>query len=116
MIHVMERLSRNVGTALIAALAVAIMAMTLGAWLRWGMRCDEGCYLRSAEAGAPWTRYRDSWQWHAQFAVALLAMLAAGAGLVTVRSRPPAGIALAAAACALAGSWLAWYLATPLHQ
>jgi hypothetical protein len=112
----MEALFRNVRTVLVALLALAIAATTLGAWLRWGMRCDEGCYLRSAEPGEPWTRYRDSWQWHAQFALALLAVIAAGAALVTVRARPLTGLAMATIAVAFAGGWVGWYLATPLHQ
>jgi|SRR5215203_3675263 len=112
----MEPRFRILRTVLAAALALAIAAMALGAWLRWGMRCDEGCSLRSAEPGQPWTRYSDSWQWHAQFAVALLAVIAVGIALVTIRARPRAGLAMATIAVAFAGGWVAWYLATPLHR
>ena len=39
---------------------VAVFVVFLGALLRWGMKCDEGCYLRQFEPGRhhPWTRYR----------------------------------------------------------
>jgi hypothetical protein len=112
----MEPLLRTRGTVLAAVLALAIAAITLEAWLRWGMRCDEGCYLRSAEPGQPWTRYSDSWQWHAQFALALVAVIAVGVALMTIRARPLTGLATATIAVAFAAGWVAWYLATPLHR
>jgi len=111
----MAELVRNLGNALVAALSVAIVALALAAWLRWGMRCDEGCYRRSTEPGHSWTRYKDSWQWHAQFALALLAIIAAAAAIMTRRVRPLAGLTAAIIAVASAGGWIAWYLATPLH-
>ena len=112
----MEAFVRKARIVFVAVLALVVAATSLEAWLRWGMRCDEGCYVRSAEPGEPWTRYGDSWQWHAQFALALLASIAAGAALVTVRARPVVGVVMAAIAVALAGGWVGWYLATPLHQ
>ena len=112
----MDSRLRKVCTGLVALLALVTAAVFLAAWLRWGMRCDEGCYLRSAEPGAPWTRYRDSWQWHVHFGVAVFAVLAAVAGLLLVRVRFLAGIVIAAVATGSAGTWVSWYLATPLHQ
>jgi hypothetical protein len=52
----MEALGTKVRTAMVAVLALAIAAIFLGAGLRWGMRCDEDCYLRSTVPGDPWTR------------------------------------------------------------
>jgi hypothetical protein len=100
---------------LATALVLAVVAVALAAWLRWGMRCDEGCYERSTEPGQPWTRYRDSWQWTAQFALAALAVIAAGGAIMTVRGRGVTPFRLAVTAAAAAGGWIVWYVATPLH-
>jgi hypothetical protein len=105
----------SVSTALLAVLSCVIAVLALAAWLRWGMRCDEGCYQRATEPGESWTRYRDSWQWHAQFALALLAVIAAATAIMTLRVRPLAGVPAAMIAVTCAGGWIAWYLATPLH-
>jgi hypothetical protein len=114
--HPMEARFTKVRIVLVAGLVLAVAGVWLGAWLRWGMRCDEGCYLRPTEPGEPWTRYTDSWQWHAQFALASLAVIAAGTALGTVRARPLVGLVIATVAAAFAGGWVGWYLATPLHQ
>jgi len=111
----MSGLVRNVLTALVAVLSFAIVVLALAAWVRWGMRCDEGCYQHATGPAESWTRYRDSWQWHAQFALALFAVIAAGAAIITLRVRPLVGVTAIAVAVACAGCWIAWYLATPLH-
>ena len=111
----MRPLPRSLLTVAVAVLGVVVVALALGAFLRWGMRCDEGCYVRSTDPEQPWTRYRDSWQWHAQFVLALVALTASAGAVVTVRRRPLAGSALAALAAVAAAGWIGWYAATPLH-
>ena len=89
----------------------------LGALLRWGMKCDEGCYLRQLERGYSWTRYGDSWQWHAQFAVASVALATAAAAIYLSSRRHPGRAAVALiTAVLLSGAWIGWYSATPLHS
>jgi len=111
----MRVIRTKLAAAGVAVVLLAIAILTLGACLRWSMRCDEGCYSPASSPGQPWTRYEDAWQWHAQFAVALLAMIVAGAALAIVRRRPAHGLLAAGVALTLAGTWIAWYLASPLH-
>lgn len=49
------------------------------------------------------------------FAVALLALATVTAALVAVRRRVAHGASLAVCSLALAGAWVGWYLAKPLH-
>jgi hypothetical protein len=76
--------------AVAAAGAVLVPALVLifGAWLRWRMKCDEGCYDKPAgahEPGHAWTSYTTSWQWDAQFALAAGGVMAAVATVLADR-------------------------------
>lgn len=105
-----------VAAVLGASVLVPMLLLFLGAWLRWAMKCDEGCYLRDQEPGHAWTRYEGSWQWDAQFAVAVAGLVAAGAAVYLARKARPALCALAALlALVLGGAWIGWYSASPLH-
>ena len=62
------------GTA--GAVLVASLGMFVSAQDIYGRQCGDTCYPRGTE-GVPWYRVKDAWQWDAQFALALGALLAA---------------------------------------
>jgi hypothetical protein len=100
--------------ALVATL-VSSPVILAGAWLRWGMKCDEGCRSPADVSGGDqsWTSHASAWQWDAQFALALGGFLAALAAFyfATVRRGPlAAAMGLAGILC---GAWLVWHAASP---
>lgn len=80
--------------------------------------CQEACYdngFRTYEGGHHWTAYDGAWQWQAQWLIALGALLAAFAALVsTGRLALRRWTArLMVASTALAVAWIAWRLLEP---
>jgi hypothetical protein len=80
--------------------------------------CGQACYdggLRTYEAGHHWTAYEGAWQWQAQWLIALGALVAAFAALVTTERltlrRWTTG--LLALSVVLATAWVAWRLLEP---
>lgn len=80
--------------------------------------CGQACYdggLRTYEAGHRWTAYQGAWQWQAQWLIALGALVAAGAALVSTERlswrRRTTGLMALSALLALA--WIAWRLLEP---
>jgi hypothetical protein len=80
--------------------------------------CGDACYdsgLRTYEGGHHWTAYEGAWQWQAQWVIALGALLAAFAALVTTERlslrRRTTGLMVASVLLAL--TWVAWRLLEP---
>lgn len=102
-----------------AGVVVLVPALVLftGAWLRWRMKCDEGCYDKPAgahEPGHAWTSYTTSWQWDAQFALAAGGVVAAVATVwLTAKGRGTHATFAVLAAVVLCGAWIVWYSASP---
>jgi hypothetical protein len=80
--------------------------------------CGDACYdggLRTYEGGHHWTAYEGAWQWQAQWLIALGALLAAFAALVTTErlSLRRLTTGLMALSVLLAVTWVAWRLLEP---
>jgi hypothetical protein len=80
--------------------------------------CGDACYdggLRTYEGGHHWTAYEGAWQWQAQWLIALGALLAAFAALVTTErlSLRRLTTGLMALSVLLAVTWIAWRLLEP---
>lgn len=80
--------------------------------------CKEACYgtaLRTYEGGHGWTSYADAWQWQAQWAVALAAVVLGVAALVTSErfALRRWTLALTAGSVALTAFWVLWRLLEP---
>jgi hypothetical protein len=81
-------------------------------------RCGEACYdggLRTYEGGHAWTAYQDAWQWQAQWALGLLALVL-GMGAIATSTRIglrgwTRGLLLATVVCSAA--WIAWRVLEP---
>jgi hypothetical protein len=98
-------------------LVLADVALFIVAWLRQGLNCDESCYDKQNqpyEAGHAWTSYSSSWQWDAQFWIAAVALIAAGAGMHFVAAgdswRAAVGVLIATS---LSVTWIVWYALAP---
>src|SRR3990170_4974261 len=109
---------RRIATALVPLLVLApTVALLLAALLRWGMRCDETCRDRTgegAEPGQPWPAYESSWQWDAQFALAVVGLLAAVAAVwFAQRTRWRATALAIGCTIAFGGGWVLWYQLSP---
>jgi hypothetical protein len=124
-----EHLLSNAGRVLLSdtgrrtlrllALAVTLVGSPVilaGAWLRWAMKCDEGCRspADASGGGQSWTSHASSWQWDAQFALALVGFLAALAAFYFATARRGPLVAAMGLAGILCGAWLVWYAASPL--
>jgi hypothetical protein len=100
-----------------AVVLVPAFVLFIGAWLRWGMKCDESCSdtpNRAYEPGHAWTSYTTSWQWDAQFALAAGGLVAAAAtGWLTAKGRGTQATVAVLTAVLLSGGWCIWYSASP---
>lgn len=67
---------------------VAFVTM-LPAYLLWTLRCDESCAAPEDTASAEWSQVEDAWQWDAQFAVAVIGLVAALVALGLLGSECP---------------------------
>lgn len=80
--------------------------------------CRDACYdggLRSYESGHAWTAYQEAWQWQAQWALGIGALVLALGALATAGRyawrRRTFGLNCAAVACCAA--WIAWRVLEP---
>jgi hypothetical protein len=104
--------------ALAAGVTVVAFLVFLVAIVHEQNGCQDACYgtgLRSYEGGHGWTSYADAWQWQAQWAMALAAVVLGLAALATSErfALRRWTVALTAGAAVLTLGWVAWRLLEP---
>jgi hypothetical protein len=109
-------LERGITSAIVTAGAfVVMMAAIQHESQDCGSGCADGDGILSRQEGHAWTAYQDSWQWQAQWALGVGALVLAVAALGTstrfALRRWTLVLNLAAVACAVA--WIVWRVFEP---
>src|SRR3954468_23565578 len=109
------RLERGVTAAIVTVVAFFVMLLAIQ---HENTGCGDACYdggLRSYEGGHAWTAYQDSWQWQAQWALGILALVVGLGALATSTRYAWRRWTLAgnAVATVLALAWIAWRVLEP---